>query len=120
VNGTLRFIYAKGNVEVGAGSIQDVLTGKDSQRIIGGTLGTMTLFAPYGSGTVLSLFRKKLDSLTIQYRDTNGGLHGAIFTMPVGKAEIIKKELIAQGAHTTIPTQSNPNKTSSNSRKDKP
>jgi hypothetical protein len=119
VDGTLRFIYKKGNVEVGAASIQDVVTGKDSQRIVGGTLGTMTLFAPYGSGTVLSLFRKKLDSLTIQYRDADGGLHGAIFTMPLGKAEMIKKELLAQGAHTTIPTQSDTNKTSSNSREDK-
>jgi hypothetical protein len=120
VNGTLRFIYAKGNVEVGAASIQDVLTGKDSQRVVGGTLGTVASIAgPYGSGTVLSLFRKKLDSLTIQYRDADGGLHGAIFTMPVGKAEMIKKELIAQGAHTTIPTQSDPKKTSSGSREDK-
>ena len=120
VNGTLRFIYANGNADVAAASIQDVITGKDSQRVIGGTLGTLTLFAPYGSGRVLSLFRKKLDTLTIQYRDADGGLHGAIFTMPFGKAEMIKKDLIAQGAHTTIPTQVDPNKTSSDSREEKP
>ena len=120
VNGTLRFIHAKGKADVVAASIQDVVTGKDSQSAVGGTLGTLTLLAPYGSGRVLSLFRKKLDTLTIQYRDADGGLHGAIFTMPSGKAEMIKKDLIAQGAHTTIPTQADPNKTSFNSRKDKP
>ena len=120
VDGTLRFSHAKGNADVAAASIQDVVTGRDSRRVVGGTLGTLTLLAPYGSGRVLSLFRKKLDSLTIKYRDANGGLHGVIFTMPLGKAEMIKKELIAQGAHTSIPTQEDPNKTPSNPREQKP
>jgi hypothetical protein len=55
----------------------------------------------------LSLFRAKLDTLTIQYRDADGGLHGAIFTMAVGKAEPLKKELVAQGARTSVPIQEN-------------
>jgi hypothetical protein len=120
VNGTLRFIHAQGNADVAIASIQDVVTGRDSQRVIGGTLGTLTLLAPYGSGRVLSLFRTKLDMLTIKYRDADGGLHGVIFTVPLGKAELIKKELIAQGAHTTIATQADPNKTPSNPREQKP
>jgi len=104
VNGTLRFVYAKGNVAVAAASIEDVVTGKDSQRVIGGTFGTLaSIAAPYGSGSVLPFFRKKVDILTIQYRDADGGLHGAIFTMPRGKADPIKKELVAQGAHTSVP-----------------
>ena len=45
VNGTLRFIHAKGNADVAAASIQDVVTGRDSQRVIGGTLGTLTQIA---------------------------------------------------------------------------
>ncbi|MCM3871709.1 MAG: hypothetical protein ND895_13585 [Pyrinomonadaceae bacterium] len=105
INGTLRFIHPQGNADVTASSIQDVVTGTDSQRVIGGTLGTLTLLAPFGSGRVLSLFRTKLDTLTIRYRDADGGLHGVIFTVPLGKAELIKQELIAQGAHTSIPTQ---------------
>jgi hypothetical protein len=114
VHGTLRFVHAKGNADVAAASIQDVVTGRDSQRVIGGTLGTLTsLAAPFGTGRALSLFRKKLDTLTIKYRDGDGGLHGAIFTMPAGEAETIKNELIAQGAHTSIPTPADPNKTTS-------
>jgi len=104
-NGFLRFAYSKGAGDVTVASIQDVVTGADSQRVIGGTVGTISRLAPYGGGTALSLLRSKVDIITIQYRDPNGGLHGAIFTMPVGKAESIKEELLAQGAHTSIPTQ---------------
>jgi hypothetical protein len=101
-------------------SIEDVVTGKDSQRVIGGTFGTLaSIAAPFGSGRALSLFRRKLETMTIQYRDADGGLHGAIFTMPVGKAEMIKKELIAQGAHTTIPMQADSTETTNPSRSSK-
>lgn len=120
-NGTLRFIYGKGAVDVAATSIQDVTTGKDSQRVISGATGTVaSIAAPFGTGRALSLFRKKVDTLTIQYRDTQGGLHGAIFTMPFGTAEMIKTKLIALGAHTTITTQADQNKPSSESGKNKP
>ncbi len=90
----------KSNVSIA--SIQDVLTGADSQRAIGGTLGTLTMFAPYGGGRFLSLFRTKTDTLTIQYRDSNGGLHGAILTLPQGQAAALKKQLVAEGAKTSI------------------
>jgi hypothetical protein len=120
VNRSLRFIYDKGNAEVSAASIQDVVTGRDSQRVVGGALGTLTLLAPFGSGRALSLFRKKLDTLTIQYRDSDGGLHGVIFTVPLGKAEIIKEELISYGAQTSIPTRPDLKAATSNAKENKP
>ena len=102
------------NAKKSVALIEDVVTGKDGQRVIGGKFGTLaSLAAPFGSGRALSLFRRKLDTLTIQYRDASGGLHGAIFTMPVGNAEKIQKELIAQGAHTRIPMEADSNKTTS-------
>jgi hypothetical protein len=101
-NGQLHFVHGKASSDVSASSIQDVVTGADSQRAVGGTIGLMSMAAPYGGGRVLSLFRTKIDTLTVQYRDTDGGLHGAIFSMPIGTAEVIKKELVAQGAHTTV------------------
>jgi hypothetical protein len=104
-NGSLTFASSKSTCEVPAASMRDVVTAADSQRVIGGTVGTISRLAPYGGGTALSLLRSKIDIITIQYRDAYGGLHGAIFTMPVGKAEIIKEALLAQGAHTSIPTQ---------------
>jgi hypothetical protein len=62
------------------------------------------MFGPYGSDRFMSLFRSKLDTLTIQYRDGDGGLHGVIFTSAVGTAEITKGQLLGMGAHTSIPT----------------
>ena len=120
VNGTLRFVHAKGNADVAAAAIEDVVTGKDSQRAIGGTFGTVaSVAAPYGSGILLSLLRKKVDILTIQYRDADGGLHGAVFTMPRGKADPIKKELVAQGAHTSEPILADLIKSLADSREEK-
>ena len=101
-SGSLHFAREAQTSDLPANSIEDVVTGDDSQRVIRGTVGTLSWFAPYGAGRFLSLFRTKLDTVTIKYRDTDGGLHGAIFTMPVGQAEVVKKELLAQGAHTTV------------------
>jgi hypothetical protein len=103
--GKLRFTSPKGTSVIDAASIEDVVTGNDSQRAVRGALGTVSMFGPYGSGRVLSLFRSKVDTLTIQYRDPDGGLHGAIFTMPSGESESFKKELLAAGARTSIPSQ---------------
>ncbi len=108
---SLKFAGSNAKAEVAIAALQDVITGNDSQRVIRGTLGTLTMFAPYGSGRFLSLFRSKLDTLTIQYRDAEGGLHGAIFTMPVGKADLLKKELVARGAHTSVPLEEDSNAT---------
>lgn len=101
-DGSMHFAHEALKSDVATHSIEDVVTGDDSQRMIRGTLGTLSWFAPYGASRFLSLFRTKLDTVTIKYRDADGGLHGAIFTMPVGQAEVIKKDLLAQGARTTV------------------
>jgi hypothetical protein len=44
-------------------------------------------------------------SLTVEYRDADGAFHGVIFRTPSGKADAIQKELIAQGAHTTLTSE---------------
>jgi hypothetical protein len=114
-NGQLHFVHGKASSDVSAASIQDVVTGADSRKSVGKTVGMMSMGAPYGGGRFLSLFRSKIDTLTIKYRDADGGLHGAIFTMPVGTADVIKKELVAQGAHTTASGEPTPAATSSTS-----
>lgn len=107
-NQNLRFTHSRSTTDLTPRSMQDVITGSDSQRVIRGTLGTLSMFGPYGSDRFLSLFRSKLDTLTIQYHDDDGGLHGVIFTSPVGTANAIKGELIGLGAQTSVPTQGNP------------
>src|SRR5258707_12266638 len=97
----LHFSHEQLKVDLPTNSMEEVITGTDSQRCIHGAPGLLLLAAPYGSGRFLSLFRTKLDTRTIKYRDTDGGLHGAIFTMPAGQAELLKKDLVANGAHTS-------------------
>jgi hypothetical protein len=104
-NGSLVFTKGKKKVVVPAASIQEVMTGKDTERTIGGTVGTLTMFAPYGGGRFLSLFRSKIDMLSIEYLDPSGGLHGAIFTLPAGSALGAKKALLSQGATTSFPVE---------------
>ena len=99
--GQLRFTRGKESSDVSVASILDVVSGADTQKAVGKAVGTMSMAAPYGGGRFLSLFRKKIDTLTIQYHDADGGLHGAIFTMAPGGAEAIKKLLVEQGAHVS-------------------
>jgi len=85
-------------------SIQDVFTGEDSKQVGGTALTVVKIAAPFGSGRALSLFaHQKVDNLTIEYRDANNGFHGVIFVLPRGEAALVKKELIAQGAHSSVP-----------------
>jgi hypothetical protein len=54
--------------------------------------------APYGGGRVVSLFaHKKYDTLTLEYVDGNGGVHGAIFLVAKGQGELVRDELVARG-----------------------
>ena len=99
-SGKLIFADGKVHTDISAAAISDIITSADTERAVGGTVGTMSMAAPYGGGRFLSLFRKKIDTLTIQYRDDDGSLHGVIFAMPVGAAEGAKKDLVAQGANT--------------------
>jgi hypothetical protein len=103
---TLQFKTSKAKAEVSIASVQDVFTEKDFKETIGGTAGTLARMAvPYGGGRVLGLFREKIDVLTVEYRDANGGLHGAIFTLPYGQAQPLKRQMVAQGAHASIPPE---------------
>lgn len=95
----------RATADVSIGSIEDVWTGDDSKRLIGGPVGTLTMFAPYGSGRFLSLFRLKIDVLTVEYRDAQGALHGVVFTLPVGQAAALKKQLVARGARASVPVE---------------
>jgi hypothetical protein len=97
--GKLQFTgSAKSSGDIAISAIENVQTAEDSKRLVGGVIGTLSMFGPYGSGRFLSLFRKQVDVLTIEYRDANGGLHGAIFTMGDNMAQPLKDQLVAAGA----------------------
>ena len=102
---SLRFVSSQGKAEVSLAQVQDVFTGDDSQRVVGGTLQTLSMFAPYGGGRFLSLFRYKVDLLTVEYRDASGALHGIVFTLPDGKAVVVKKQMVEHGAKSSVPIE---------------
>ena len=109
----LNFQAGKAQGSLKIASIEDVLTSADSRQVGGKFLTLAKMGIPYSGGRVLSLFsHEKIDSLTLEYRDANGALHGAIFTMPLGQAAALKKDLVAFGAHTSVPIQPQPEKAS--------
>ena len=87
-------------VQVRIGSIQNIFLG-DQGKQVGGlpmTLGKAAV--PFGGGRAVSLFaHKKYDTLTLEYLDADGGVHGAIFQLNQGQGETLKSELVARGAH---------------------
>jgi hypothetical protein len=78
--------------------VRDVLLGEESKQVGGLPMTLGKAAAPYGGGRVVSLFsHKKYDILTLEYVDSDGGIHGAIFQLTKGQGELVKNELIAQG-----------------------
>jgi hypothetical protein len=88
----------KPGAQVKIGSVRDVLLGAESKQVGGLPMTLGKAAAPYGGGRVVSLFsHKKYDILTLEYVDSDGGIHGAIFQLTKGQGELVKNELIAQG-----------------------
>lgn len=99
----LEFSAGKTKADIATPSIQDVFTGQESRQDVSGMGGTLVEAAiPYGGGRFVSLFSHKVDVLTVEYVDSNGGFHGAIFVLSAGKATAFRNQLIAQGAKATI------------------
>jgi len=98
----LEFTSGKKRADIATSSIQDVFTGQESRQDVTGMGGTLVEAAiPYGGGRVVSLFSHKVDVLTVEYVDSSGGFHGAIFVLSADKALAVKDQLVAQGAKVT-------------------
>jgi hypothetical protein len=86
------------------GSIQDIFLGDEDKQVGGIPMMLGRTAAPLGGGRVVSLFsHKKYDILTIEYLDSNGGFHGAIFQLNKGQGQTFKNDLAAHGAHIVPP-----------------
>jgi hypothetical protein len=84
-------------------SIEDIYIGAETTQA-GGKLGEVAkgaaLAAPYDSGAALTLLMiQKVDVLTVTYRDSDNGLHAAIFALPKNHAEQFRADLISNGSH---------------------
>jgi hypothetical protein len=92
----------KADVEVKIASIHNLSLG-DLSRQVGGVPLTLAKAAlPYSGGRAVSLFsHKKYDTLTLEYVDPEGGLHGAIFELQKGQAESLRNQLVSKGAQAS-------------------
>ena len=98
----LEFASGKNKAEISTASIQDIFIGQESRQNVSGPGGTLAKSAiPYGGGRVVSLFSHKVEVLTVEYVDSNGGFHGTIFVLSPGKASMLRTQLVAQGAKVT-------------------
>jgi hypothetical protein len=86
--------------QVSISSIQNIALGIESKQVGGVPMMLGKATVPYGGGRVLSLFsHKKYDSLTVEYLDSSGGFHGAIFRLNKGQGQTFRDDLAAKGAH---------------------
>jgi hypothetical protein len=99
-DGSLQFQRnGKAGAQVNIGSVRDVILGEESRQVGGLPMTLGKAAAPYGGGRVVSLVaHKKYDTLTLEYVDDDGAVHGAIFQLQKGEAEVVKTALVAQGA----------------------
>ena len=83
-------------------SIQELTLGEQDKQVGGISMMLAKTAAPYGGGRVISLFsHKKYDTVALEYVDSNGALHGAIFQLNKGKGQVLRSELDAARAHMT-------------------
>jgi hypothetical protein len=105
VGSLLEFATKKATLGVQASSILDISTNEDSRQDITGAGKIVTMAIPYGGGRVLSLFSHGVDVLTLEFTDSNGGYHGAVFVLLEGHAATIKRQLVAMGAKASVPLE---------------
>jgi hypothetical protein len=88
--------------EVKIDSVRDVFLGGESKQVGGLPMTLGKAAAPFGGGRVVSLFaHKKYDIVTLEYLDTDGGIHGAIFQLDKGQGEVLRNELSNHGVSVT-------------------
>ena len=88
----------KPSAQIDIASVRDIFLAEESNQVGGVPMNVGKAAAPYGGGRVISLFaHKKYDTLTLQYVDSNGGVHGAIFQLKKGQGELVRDKLVARG-----------------------
>jgi hypothetical protein len=102
-DGYLRFQKSENSsAQIPISSIQDLILGEQDKQVGGIPMMLVKTAAPYEGGRVISLFsHKKYDTVTLEYVDPNGSLHGAIFQLNKGTGQVLRSELEAAGAPIT-------------------
>ena len=94
-DGYLRFQNGENSsAQIKIDSIRDLSVGEQDKQMGGVPMTLAKTAAPFGGGRAIALFsHKKYDTVTVEYVDPNGGLHGAIFELNSGKGQVLRSEL---------------------------
>jgi hypothetical protein len=88
--------------QIDIASVRQVFLGEEEMQVGGLPMKIGKAAAPYGGGRLVSLFaHKKYDTLTLEYVDGDGGVHGAIFQIDKGQGELVRNELVARGVSSS-------------------
>ena len=72
------------------GSIQGAFLSQEDKEVGGMPMALGRAATPFGGGRVIGLFaHKKYDFLTLEYFDSNGGFHGAIYQLNKGQGQVL-------------------------------
>src|SRR5260370_6885903 len=80
-NGNLQFASSGAKVSVPIHSVEDVVTENNTQRVFRGTLGTLTMFAPYRGPRFLGLFPPKTHPPPLPYPHPPPAFHSPTLTL---------------------------------------
>ncbi len=88
--------------QVDIASVRKIVLGEENMQVGGLPIKIGKAATPYGGGRLVSLFaHKKYDTLTLEYVDADGGVHGTIFQLDKGQGEQVRDELVARGASSS-------------------
>jgi len=102
-NDALRFQKC-GNpdAQVNLASVRALFLGEESKQVGGVPMKVGKVAAPFGGGRLVSLVaHKNYDTLTLEFVDSDGGVHGAIFEVTQGQGENVRDQLVAQGVSSS-------------------
>ena len=78
-------------------SLKEFTIERETKGLVHGNAGKLVLLAPFGSGRALSMIRSGVDTVTLQYSDPSGGLHGCILMLPKNAGESVARQLKDKG-----------------------
>src|ERR1700730_12044974 len=89
-------------VRIPLSAIHGAFLSQEDKQVGGMPLALGRTATPYGGGRVIGLFaHKKYDFMTLEYFDSNGGFHGAIYQLNKGQGQVLADELGAKGVHVS-------------------
>jgi len=99
------FVYSRREgpaIRMPLSAIQGAFLSQEDKQVGGMPMALVRAATPYGGGRVISLFaHKKYDFMTLEYLDSNGGLHGTIYQLNKGQGQVLADELGAKGVHVS-------------------